>query len=136
MTEHDQGAAIAGTTAAEKPGRRARLGAAVSGTFGTVAGIMPHVLHHVGPIAGAAILTGAGGTLLFGVLGFVFMIPMLLRFKRRSGSWLAPVMALMAFVLMFAASALWIGPAIRDVLGGSNSGSQTMDPAEHALHHH
>lgn len=63
------------------------------------------------------------------------MIPMLLRFKRRSGTWLAPAMALAAFVVMFTASTLWIGPAIRDALNGSDSGSQTMDPAAHQLHH-
>ncbi len=135
LLEHDQVVASAVPTAAEKPGRRVRVGAALSGTFGTVAGITPHVLHHVGPIAGAAILTGAGGTLLFGALGFVFMVPMLLRFKRRSGTWLAPAMALTAFGLMFTASTLWIGPAVRDAMGGSDSTSQTMDPATHESHH-
>lgn len=136
LFEHDQGIVSAGTTGAEKPGRRARLAAALSGTFGTVAGIAPHVLHHVGPIAGAAILTGLGGTFLFGALGFVFMIPMLLRFRRRSGNWLAPAMAFTAFFLMFMASTLWIGPAIRGALGDRASGLQSMDPAAHASHHY
>ena len=135
LLEHDQGAASTSPTVTERPGRRARIGAALSGTFGTVAGITPHVLHHAGPIAGAAILTGAGGTLLFGALGFVFMVPMLLRFRRRSGSWLAPAMALAAFALMFTASTLWIGPAIRDAMSGSDSTSQPMDHATHQSHH-
>jgi len=134
LLEHDQVVASASSTGPEKPGRRARVGAALSGTFGTVAGVAPHVLHHVGPIASAAILTGAGGTLLFGALGFVFMVPMLLRFKRRSGTWLAPAMALAAFALMFTVSTLWIGPAIRDAMSDGDSASQTMDHTTHEGH--
>jgi len=133
LPEHEQGAASSGIAELEKPGRRTRLGPALSGTFGTMAGITPHVLHHLGPIAGAAILTGVGGTLFFGALGLLFMIPMLVRFKRRSGHWLAPAIALTVFILMFSASTLWIGPAIRTALG--SSGSPTMDPAAHQSHH-
>lgn len=50
----------------ERRGWLARIGAAFSAAAGVVAGIAPHVLHHAGPIAGAALLAGAGGTLLFG----------------------------------------------------------------------
>jgi hypothetical protein len=131
--EHGQGAPSASPTATAKLGRRARIGAALSGTFGTVAGITPHVLHHIGPIAGAAVLTGVGGTLLFGALGFVLMIPMLLRFKRRSGTWMAPAIALTAFALMFTASTFLIGPAIRGAV--SDSVSPIMDHAAHQSHH-
>lgn len=57
--------------------------------WGVVLGVLPHVLHHVGPLAGAALLTGAGGTALFAVIGFMLTIPLLLRF----GSWIAPAVA-------------------------------------------
>ena len=108
----------------------ARITAALSAVVGTVAGIAPHVLHHVGPIAGAALLTGAGGTALFGAIGFLLTVPMLLRLKRRFGTWIAPSIALAIFAVMFTVSTLWIGPAIRGD-GGSDNGGQ---PADHLSH--
>jgi len=50
---------------------------------------------------------------LFGILGFVLTVPLLLRLRRRFGGWLAPAIALTFFVVMFTVSTLWIGPAIR-----------------------
>jgi hypothetical protein len=38
---------------------------------------------------------------------------MLLRLRRRFGTWLAPAIALALFAAMFTVSTLWIGPAIR-----------------------
>jgi hypothetical protein len=66
------------------------------------------VLHHVGPLAGAAVLAGATGTLLFGALGFALAIPMLRRLHRRHGSWAVPggELALMAVVFTFSAFSL------------------------------
>jgi hypothetical protein len=55
-----------------------------------VLGAAPHVLHHVGPLAGAALLAGATGKLLFGALGFLLAVPMLRRLRRRTGSWRVP----------------------------------------------
>jgi hypothetical protein len=43
--------------------------------WGGITGVAPHVLHHAGPLAGTALLSGAGGTSLFGVLGFVATTP-------------------------------------------------------------
>jgi hypothetical protein len=80
---------------------------------GIVSGIAPHVLHHVGPIAGAALLTGTGGTVLFGALGFAISVPFLLRLRRRFGTWRAPIVALAVFAAAFTLSTLVIGPAIR-----------------------
>ena len=118
-------------TRRERRGWLARIGAAFSAAVGVVAGIAPHVLHHVGPIAGAALLVGAGGTALFGAIGFVLMIPMLLRLRRRFGSWAAPGVALALFAAMFTVSTLWIGPAIR----GDSRGSSGEQPVDHPSHH-
>ncbi len=124
--------AEAGAGTAEAPrGLLARIGAAFSATVGAVAGVAPHVLHHVGPIAGAALLTGAGGTALFGAIGFVLTVPMLLRLKRRSHTWAAPAVALAIFMAMFTVSTLWIGPAIR---GDAGSAGGSL-PVDHASHH-
>jgi hypothetical protein len=125
-----------GPPAADIAGARrgwlARIGAALSAAVGAVAGAAPHVLHHIGPIAGAALLTGVGGTLLFGAIGFLLMAPMLLRLRRRFRSWAAPVAALALFAVMFTVSTLWIGPAIK----GGNGGGSGAQPIDHASHHH
>ena len=107
----------------------ARLYSALSGVVGTVAGITPHVRHHVGPVAGAALLTGTGGTVLFGAIGFALTVPLLLRLKRRFGTWLAPGVALAVFAAMFTISTLWIGPAVRDAIGdGGEEQAPGPDP--------
>lgn len=110
-------------------GLLAKASTTLSGAVGAIAGAAPHVLHHVGPLAGAAVITGAGGTVLFGVVGFALTIPMLLRLKRRFGTWLAPGIALTLFIAMFTASTVWIGPAIRGD-GGSDG-----QPTDHDSHH-
>jgi hypothetical protein len=48
-----------------------RVRAALATTCATVLGAAPHVPHHVGPLAGAALLAGATGKLLFGALGLL-----------------------------------------------------------------
>ena len=106
----------------------ARAWTALSGVIGAVAGLAPHVLHHIGPIAGAALISGAGGTAFFALVGFVLTIPMLLAIRRRFDSWLAPAIALGLFAVMFTVSTLWIGPAIR----GDDEGGE---PEEHEEHH-
>lgn len=85
----------------------------MTGVLGAVSGVAPHVLHHVGPIAGAALVAGAGGTVLFGALGFLLSVPFLLQLRRRSGSWRRPLAALLIFAAMFTVSATVIGPTIR-----------------------
>ena len=120
-------------------GRRVWL--VMSGVFAAGLGLLPHVLHHAGPLAGAALLAGAGGSLLFGALGFVAAIPLLLRMRRRFGSWRAPMAALCAFVALFALSTFAIGPAIT----GEDSSTkrvptkqvlpQPQDTSAHEAHH-
>jgi hypothetical protein len=89
-----------------------RAWAAMVAVWGAVIGIAPHVLHHVGPLAGAALLAGAVGTALFAVIGFVAAVPFLLRLHRRFGTWRAPALALAVFAAMFSLSSFVIGPAI------------------------
>ncbi len=102
--------------------------------IGTVGGLAPHVLHHIGLLAGTALVAGTGGTI---VLGLTASIPLLLRLRRRFGSWWAPVIGLAVFAVMFSLSAFVIGPAISD---GSDGGGQspadqpTPSPA-HNEHH-
>jgi len=51
--------------AVQQPERRtlrARAAALVSSAVAAVLGIAPHVLHHAGPLAGAALLAGTGGS--------------------------------------------------------------------------
>ena len=107
----------------------------MAAVWGIVLGVLPHVLHHVGPLAGAALLAGVGGTVLFAAVGFVLTIPLLLRLYRRFCSWIAPSVALTLFAAMFAFSSLVIGPAIT----GSDSGSTPTPGIErsgsHASHH-
>jgi hypothetical protein len=83
----------------------------VGGATGVV-GLAPHLLHHAGPVAGTALIAGAGGTALFGALGLVASVPLLLRLRRRFGTWWAPAIALAAFAVMFSLSTFLIGPAI------------------------
>lgn len=82
----------------------------LSGAWGAVSGIAPHVLHHVGPLAGAALLAGAGGQLLFFLIGMALASPMLIRLHRRFRTWVAPALAIGIFAATFTLSTLFIGP--------------------------
>lgn len=120
--------------------------AALAGLGAAILGAAPHVLHHVGPLAGAAVLAGVTGKLLFGVLGFVLAIPMLRRLRRHHGSWAIPGGVLALMTVVYAFSAFVIGPAVagtgddapakrgpsRIVPDDRPSG---VSPAEHESHH-
>jgi len=108
-----------------------RLRAALLGAWAAVTGTAPHVLHHVGPLAGSALVAGAGGRLLFGALGFAATIPTLRRLRRRTGSWRAPGLALAAFATIYAVSALLIGPAISDATQPPAAPAESVDPHGH-----
>jgi putative copper export protein len=112
------------------------LATAGSGAVAAISGIAPHVLHHVGPLAGTAILAGAGGTVLFGLAGLALSVPMLLRLRRRFGTWVAPAIATVIFTGVYLVSALVVGPAItadRD-RGATPMMSPSPSP-DHAEHH-
>lgn len=119
-----------------EPGRgiRTRLWAGAVAGWGVVSGIAPHVLHHVGPLAGAALLAGVGGKALFFALGLVLSLPLLRRLYGRFTTWLAPALAVVAFAGMFAFSSLVIAPWIT---GGSDKPASPgiQQPSDHASHH-
>lgn len=92
----------------------------VSSVGAAVLGLLPHVLHHVGLFAGA-LFAGAGGSLLFGALGFLAAIPFLLRIHRRTGSWRVPGGLLALFAIIFSISTFVIGPAINASDNGKSS---------------
>ena len=110
----------AASEARSADGRKTRLRAirdAIGAFFGAILGLAPHVLHHIGLIAGAAFVTGArGNALLFGI-GLVFSIPLLRRLYRRFQTWRAPAIAVAVFAAVFSLSAFVIGPAISGDLG-------------------
>jgi hypothetical protein len=108
----------------------ARLMGGLSAAVGAVSGIAPHVLHHIGPLAGAALVSGAAGSVLFGALGFLLTVPLLLRLRRHFGTWLAPAIALVLFAGMFTISTLWVGPAIRG--DGGTTERDAHDDHDHA----
>ena len=114
-------------------GAAGRLWSALLAAWGVFIGLLPHVLHHVGPLAGAALLAGAGGTVLFAAIGFVAAIPFLRRLHRRFATWKAPAIALAIFAAMFSLSSFVIGPAISG--GESKQPSIEQPGGGHAGHH-
>ena len=105
-----------------------------------VLGVLPHVLHHVGPLAGAALLAGTGGSLLFGAIGFLAAVPLLLRVHHRCGSWRIPAALRALFAVVFSISTFVMGPAITGNGGGSKPTTNQTAPAApakdgHDAHH-
>ncbi|MEH0844813.1 hypothetical protein V6U81_20725 [Micromonospora sp. CPCC 205711] len=119
------------------PGRLRALWSGFVGAIGALVGLAPHVLHHVGVLAGTALVAGAGGTVLFGVLGLVASVPMLWRLRRRFNSWWAPSIALVVFAAMFALSTFVVGPLISGGEDASSGGGEGPAPAptDHTGHH-
>lgn len=116
-------------------GRLRSWWSALPGGIGAVAGLAPHVLHHVGLLAGTALLAGTGGTALFGVLGLLASVPLLLRLRRRFGNWWAPTIGLAVFAVMFAVSTLLIGPAINRDTNPPPNRSPSSPAVDHSAHH-
>lgn len=85
---------------------------AVTAIWGTVSGVAPHVLHHVGPLAGAALLAGTAGRLIFFLIGLAAATPMLIRLHRRFQTWTAPAIAVAIFALTYTVSSLYLGPLV------------------------
>ena len=120
--------------------RRAWL--AISSALAAILGLAPHVLHHAGPLAGAALFAGVAGSLIFGALGFVLAIPFMLRMRRRFGSWRVPLAALALYTTAFSISTFIVGPAVTG--NGNDATSRVAQPQgpgqpasepEHEAHH-
>ncbi len=114
----------------------ARGRAVLAGVGAALLGAAPHVLHHAGPLAGAALVAGVTGKVLFGLIGIALTVPMLRRMRRRTGSWRAPVAALGLMAIVFVVSSFVLGPALT---GGSepagNTPSTPAVPSGHGSHH-
>lgn len=117
---------------------RSRIAGTVGGVWAAFMGVLPHVLHHVGPLAGAAFIAGTTGTVLFGLLAFVFTVPLLLRVRRRCHSWRIPALLLAGFIAVWSLSTWVVGPWVNDQLTDDPPAAQQDDPtdeAEHEQHH-
>jgi hypothetical protein len=118
-----------------------RAAALISSVVAAVLGIAPHVLHHAGPLAGAALLAGTAGSLLFGAIGLLAAVPFLLRVHRRCGNWSLPAGLLVLFAAVFSISTFVVGPAISgsDNSAGKPGSTQTAPSAPakegHDAHH-
>jgi hypothetical protein len=112
--------------------------ASVRAAIGALLGLVPHVMHHIGILAGAALLTGVFGNSLLYAVGLLLSIPLLNRLRKRFGTWKAPAIGLAVFTAMFLLSALVVGPAINR--SSTPPAPQTSLPpaiatADHAAHH-
>ena len=114
---------------------------AVSAVTAAVLGLLPHILHHVGPLAGAALFAGVGGSLLFAAIGFFAAIPFLRRVHRHCGNWRVPAGILAAMAAVFSLSTFVLAPAITG--GGEDKNSSAPSestpgpatPSGHEGHH-
>jgi hypothetical protein len=97
---------------------------------------MPHVLHHVGPLAGAALLAGAAGRLLFATIALALSVPFLLRIHRRFKTLFTPAIALAAMAAAFALSSFVIAPLVTGSESGATQKPGVQQPAGHMGHHH
>jgi hypothetical protein len=119
-------------------GSRARgFWATARAALGALLGLVPHVMHHVGILAGAALVAGGWGNSLLYVAGLLLSIPLLNRLRKRFGTWKAPAVGAAVFTAMFLVSALVIGPAISrsGVPGASPASVAPSVAADHASHH-
>ncbi len=107
----------------------------LSVAWGAVTGVAPHVLHHVGPLAGAALLAGASGRILFFALGLLAAIPMLVRLYRRFRSWVAPAIAVSLFALTYTVSSLYIGPLFTGSESTSEPPARSVTTTTHSHDH-
>ena len=125
-------------TAAQAPHARgfgARVWGGVVAAWAVVSGVAPHVLHHVGPLAGAALLAGAGGKAIFLALGLLLSLPMLRRLYHRFGTPVALGLAIVAFAVVFIFSSLVIAPRLTGSEQTKQPGIEQPAGSDHATHH-
>jgi hypothetical protein len=112
--------------------------AACRAAIGSILGLTPHVLHHVGIVAGTALFAGAGGNLALYVAGLLLSIPMLKRLHRRFASVAAPIAGVAVFTVMFLFSTFVLGPAINPQPAAPVTPAQAPSPeagSGHEGHH-
>lgn len=124
--------------AAPRQGRWRTTWAGVRAGLGALLGLVPHLMHHIGILAGTAFLTGVFGNSVLYVAGLVLSIPLLHRLRKRFGGWKAPVVGVIVFTAMFLVSALVLGPAINR-LGAEPAPQapiqQVLAEEDHEAHH-
>lgn len=113
----------------------ARVWGGIVAAWAVVTGIAPHVLHHVGPLAGAALLAGVGGKAIFFALGLLLSVPMLRRLYRRFGTLVAPAIAIAVFAGLFTFSSLVIAPRLTGSEPSQPPGLQQPASVGHTSHH-
>ncbi len=133
MTSATLATKTAGVELEPKPGLGARLWGGIVAFVGVVTGVAPHVLHHVGPLAGAALLGGFGGQVLFFALGMALSVPLLLRLYRRFGTLVAPAVAVVAFAAVFTFSSVVVAPLLTS--SDDSPATPTEQPQGHGGHH-
>ena len=116
----------------ETPKPRRTVWTVFTGAVGGIVGLAPHVLHHIGPLVGTALIAGAGGKALFGFIGLAASVPMLIKLRRRFANWWAPAIALVIFTAMFLVSSFVVGPLIS---APDKPATQSMTGPGHAGHH-
>ena len=96
-------------------------------------------MHHIGILAGGALLTGVFGNSLLYAVGLLLSVPLLNRLRKRFGSLKAPAIGVAVFTAMFLLSALVVGPAISRSSAPStpqtSAGPAAISAADHASHH-
>lgn len=126
---------MSATAVEARPLRRfgGRVWGSILASWAVVTGVAPHVLHHVGPLAGAALLAGAVGKAIFVALGLLLSVPMLRRLYRRFGTFVAPALAIAVFAGIFTFSSLVIAPRLTGSDGSQQPGIE--QPSDHESHH-
>lgn len=112
--------------------------ATIRAGVGAGLGILPHVMHHVGLLAGAALLTGVLGNGILYIVGLLLSIPLLRRLRSRLQTSWAPAIGVAVFTALFSLSAFVVGPALSG--GAEQAPPTTPSPAVtttdgHDAHH-
>ena len=128
-------AAITDVAAVASPARAlfgSRLWGGIVAFVGVITGVASHVLHHVGPLAGAALFAGFGGQVLFFILGLALSVPLVRRLYHRFGTLLAPAVAVVAFAGIFTFSSVVVAPLLT---GGDESAATPIEQPHDDGHH-
>lgn len=132
-------AAIAEAPRILAPGPLRRLRIAAAGVGAALLGATPHVLHHAGPLAGAALFAGVGGTLLFGALGLHCRNPAAAEDAATHRVVAAPGGRARAVPALFALSSFVVAPALTGAKDDNGQPSPATSPqpsdGEHDVHH-